>query len=82
MAYVEQVLVPTLAKGDIVFMDNLRTHKIDGVRGAIAAVGATDPLSPRLFARPQSNRDGILETQSCAAQRRQTHSEGTLAADR
>jgi hypothetical protein len=25
MAYVEQVLVPTLAKGDIVFMDNLRT---------------------------------------------------------
>lgn len=41
MAYVEQVLVPTLAKGDIVFMDNLRTHKIDGVREAIAAVGAT-----------------------------------------
>jgi transposase len=35
------VLVPTLAKGDIVFMDNLRTHKIDGVRQAIAAVGAT-----------------------------------------
>ena len=30
MAYVEQVLVPTLTKGDIVFMDNLRTHKIDG----------------------------------------------------
>ena len=41
LAYVEQVLVPTLAKGDIVFMDNLRTHKIDGVREAIAAVGAT-----------------------------------------
>jgi len=41
MAYVEQVLVPTLTKGDIVFMDNLRTHKIDGVREAIAAIGAT-----------------------------------------
>ena len=41
MAYVEQVLVPTLTKGDIVFMDNLRTHKIDGVREAIAAAGAT-----------------------------------------
>ena len=40
-AYVEQVLVPTLAKGDVVFMDNLRTHKIDGVGQAIAAVGAT-----------------------------------------
>ena len=26
LAYVEQVLAPTLRKGDIVFMDNLRTH--------------------------------------------------------
>jgi transposase len=41
VAYVEQVLAPTLAKGDIVFMDNLRTHKVHGVREAIAAVGAT-----------------------------------------
>jgi transposase len=41
MAYVEQVLVPTLVKGDIVFMDNLRTHKIDRVRQALHAVGAT-----------------------------------------
>jgi transposase len=41
MAYVAQVLVPKLTKGDIVFMDNLRTHKIDGVSVAIAAVGAT-----------------------------------------
>ena len=40
MAYVEQVLVPTLRKGDIVFMDNLRTHKIAGAREAIEAVGA------------------------------------------
>jgi hypothetical protein len=41
MAYVEQVLAPTLNKGDIVFMDNLRTHKIVGVREAIEAVGAS-----------------------------------------
>ena len=41
LAYVEQVLVPTLERGDIVFMDNLRTHKVDGVREAIEAVGAT-----------------------------------------
>ena len=41
MAYIEQVLVPTLAKGDIVFMDNLRTHKVDGVREAVRAAGAT-----------------------------------------
>ena len=40
LAYVEQILVPTLRKGDIVFMDNLRTHKIAGVREAIEAAGA------------------------------------------
>ena len=40
LAYVEQVLAPTLRKGDIVFMDNLRTHKFDGVRQALEAVGA------------------------------------------
>lgn len=40
LAYVEEVLVPTLAKGDIVFMDNLRTHKIAGVAEAIEAAGA------------------------------------------
>lgn len=41
IAYVEQVLVPTLRKKDIVFMDNLRTHKVAGVREAIEAAGAT-----------------------------------------
>jgi transposase len=40
LAYVEQVLAPTLRKGDIVFMDNLRTHKIAAAREAIEAVGA------------------------------------------
>jgi hypothetical protein len=41
LAYVEQVLAPTLHDGCIVFMDNLRTHKVDGVAVAIAAVGTT-----------------------------------------
>jgi transposase len=41
LAYVEQVLAPTLDKDDIVFMDNLRIHKVDGVREAIEAAGAT-----------------------------------------
>ena len=40
LAYIEDVLAPTLAKGDIVFMDNVRTHKIDGVVDALKAVGA------------------------------------------
>jgi transposase len=41
LAYVQQVLVPTLRKGDIVFMDNLPFHKVAGVREAIEAAGAT-----------------------------------------
>lgn len=40
LSYVQQVLAPTLRKGDVVFMDNLRTHKVDGVREAVEAAGA------------------------------------------
>jgi len=39
-AYVEQMLAPTLKGGDIVIMDNLSAHKVDGVRYAIEEVGA------------------------------------------
>ena len=50
LAYVDQVLAPTLKPGDVVIMDNLRVHKIAGVRNAIAAAGATllfiPPYSP------------------------------------
>ena len=44
LAYIEQVLMPTLAPGDIVIMDNLSCHKSPAVRRAIEAVGA-----PRWF---------------------------------
>ena len=40
-AYLEQILAPTLAPGDIVVMDNLSAHKGVGVRQAIQARGAT-----------------------------------------
>jgi transposase len=39
-AYVEQVLVPTLRRGDVVVLDNLAVHKQPAVRAAIEAVGA------------------------------------------
>src|SRR3954471_7125788 len=52
LAYVEQVLVPTLHAGDIVIMDNLGSHKVAGVRRAIEAAGAIllflPPHSPDL----------------------------------
>jgi transposase len=41
LAYVEQVLAPTLKKGDIVFLDNLSIHKLESVIKAIEATGAT-----------------------------------------
>ena len=51
-AYVEQVLIPTLAPGDTVVMDNLSAHKGEGVRAAIEAAGAhlryLPPYSPDL----------------------------------
>jgi DDE superfamily endonuclease len=40
LAYVQQVLVPTLKSGDLVVMDNLASHKRAGVRESIEAVGA------------------------------------------
>ncbi len=39
-AYVEQFLAPTLRRGDLVFMDNVSVHKVDGVEEAIRARGA------------------------------------------
>jgi hypothetical protein len=39
-AYIEQILAPTLNKRDIVFMDNVSTHLVDGVEEAIEARGA------------------------------------------
>ncbi len=49
LAYVEQVLVPTLVPGDLVMMDNLPAHKVAGVKEAIEAAGAT-----RVFLPPYS----------------------------
>jgi transposase len=46
LAYVEQVLVPTLDPGDIVVMDNLPAHKGAAVRAAIEARGASLVLLP------------------------------------
>jgi transposase len=51
-AYIEQMLAPTLSPGDVVIMDNLGSHKVEGVREAIEAQGAQllylPPYSPDL----------------------------------
>src|SRR5258708_13788098 len=50
LAYVEQVLAPTLKPGDVVVLDNLTAHKVPGIREAIEAAGAKllyrPPYSP------------------------------------
>jgi len=52
LAYVEQMLVPTLRPGDVVIMDNLGSHKRQAIRRAIRAAGAKlfflPPYSPDL----------------------------------
>ena len=52
LKYIVEFLCPTLRPGDIVIMDNLSSHKVEGVREAIEAVGAQlrylPPYSPDL----------------------------------
>ena len=52
LAYVKQVLVPSLRRGDVVIMDNLPAHRPPAVRAAIEAAGARllhlPPYSPDL----------------------------------
>jgi transposase len=50
LAYVEQILCPTLRPGDVVILDNLPAHKGADIRSAIETTGATlrflPPYSP------------------------------------
>jgi transposase len=52
LAYVEQILVPTLQPGDFVIVDNLASHKSQAANKAIRATGARllflPPYSPDL----------------------------------
>ena len=47
LAYVEQCLVPTLKRNDIVVMDNLRAHKVPGIQEAIEKARATLRYLPK-----------------------------------
>src|SRR3982074_2871413 len=47
LAYIEQCLVPTLKRRDIVVVDNVPFHKVGGVEAAIQAVGASLRYLPK-----------------------------------
>jgi transposase len=50
LAYLEQVLCPCLRPGQVVILDNLAAHKVDGVRALVEKTGARllylPPYSP------------------------------------
>jgi transposase len=46
LTYVKQCLAPTLERGDIVVMDNIPSHKVDGVQAIEAAGAALRYLPP------------------------------------
>jgi hypothetical protein len=75
LAYVEQVLAPTLKPGDIVVLDNLGAHKVLGIREAIEAAGA------KLFYLPPYSPDfnaTLRKAQSLAAKGRRALRGGPL----
>ena len=56
LAYVEQFLVPTLRRDNIVVLDNLGSHKGKAVRAAVETGGARLLFPAQILARPQSER--------------------------
>ena len=71
LAYVEQFLVPTLKRNDIVVLDNLGSHKGKAVRQAIKAAGARLLFLPK-SPRSQSDRAGVRQAESPGAKGRAT----------
>ena len=82
LAYVEQVLVPTLKKRDIVFMDNVRTHKVAGVREAIEAAGAELRYLPAYSPDLNPIENAYAKIKSAPPQGRRPHRRRTLEAGR
>jgi hypothetical protein len=83
LIYIEQVLVPTLKKRDIVFLDNLRPHKVAGVRKAIEAAGAELRYLPAAYS-PDLNphRERLRQDQVGPAQGRCAYRRNPLEACR
>ena len=73
LAWVEQGLAPTLRTGDVVVLDNLKAHKVKGVREAIEAAGAQlrylPPYSPDLNPIEQA----FAKLKALLTHRRQAH---------
>jgi hypothetical protein len=65
LAYVEQILAPTLKKGQIVFLDNVSTHKVDGVEEAIEARGARAVFLPAYSPDLRRRQQKLVQSNRC-----------------
>jgi hypothetical protein len=79
-AYVEQVLVPALRRGDVVVLDNLAVHKQPKIRTAIEAPKRAPAISAAVQPGLQSDRTSLRETQSVSARRTTTQHRSGLRA--
>ena len=66
LAYVEQGLCPRLQPGQVVVMDNLPAHKVEGVRRLIEAAGAELLYLPPYSPDFNPHRAGVVEDQTTA----------------
>ena len=67
LAYIEQCLVPTLTRSDIVVMDNVSVHKGPRIRQGNRERARGTALPAEVFARPQSHRNALQQIQDIPA---------------
>ena len=73
LAYVQQVLSPTLKRGDFVILDNLPAHKSAAVREAVVGRRRSAPVPAAVLARLQPDRERLRQAQSSASKSRRPH---------
>ena len=82
LAYMDEVLCPQMKSGDVVVMDNLSSHKVNGVRQCIEECSATLLYLPPYFAGPESHRESVVQTQATAPFDKSPHQRSTQSSHR
>ena len=70
LAWVRQVLVPTLKPGEIVIMDNLGSHRGKAVRGAIRTAAAKLLFLPKYSPDFNQSSRSLQSSNTCSGRRR------------
>ena len=73
LAYVEQFLVPTLKRNDIVVLDNLGIAQRQGGAKRHQGRGRASPVPAQILARSQSDRAGLRQAQRLRPKGRAPH---------